>query len=98
MLLSLAQGFLVNMFVLFGFAALGSLLWIRAGQLHRAVPAWAEGLLYGVTAIVVMMVPACTSPGVLFDCRSPRAIRASPAAWTPSWRRSNAFRAPSARW
>jgi signal transduction histidine kinase len=70
MISNLAQGILVNLFVLMGFVALCTLIGLHAIRRQRTIPAWADGILFGLTAVVTMFVPVTTSPGVLFDCRS----------------------------
>ena len=67
--LELARGAVVNLFVLFGFVALCSMRWCSAT--HRsAVAPWQRGLLFGSMAVVAMLVPYVTAPGMFFDSRS----------------------------
>lgn len=70
MIFNLAQGILVNLFLLLGFAALCSLLGVHALRKHFTIPAWADGLLFGFAAVVTMFMPVETAPGVMFDCRA----------------------------
>jgi signal transduction histidine kinase len=70
MILHLAQGVVVNLFVLLGFAALCAMVGAHAAKLGRTIPAWTNGLLFGFMAVVTMLVPVRTAPGVIFDCRS----------------------------
>lgn len=66
----LARGVLINLFMLLGFVALASMTRRLKGSPARYLPAWAEGLLFGLMAVLAMAVPSVTSPGVIFDCRS----------------------------
>jgi two-component system, cell cycle sensor histidine kinase and response regulator CckA len=67
---SLAQGVIVNLFLLLGFVALVSMARDWPAARRRNIPAWANGLLFGAMAVVAMLVPSVTDPGVIFDCRS----------------------------
>jgi two-component system, cell cycle sensor histidine kinase and response regulator CckA len=66
----MTQGAAINIFVLLGFVALLSMIrsWPVA-RLHFAPP-WVNGFLFGVMAVVSMLVSSTTGPGVIFDCRS----------------------------
>jgi PAS domain S-box-containing protein len=69
-LFELTQGAAINLFVLLGFVALLSMIrsWLVT-RLHFAPP-WINGFLFGVMAIISMLVSSATGPGVIFDCRS----------------------------
>ncbi len=68
--LELAQGDVVNLFVLLGFVALISMTraWIKT-RLH-SFPSWVCGFMFGGMAVVAMLVASTSQPGVIFDCRS----------------------------
>jgi two-component system, cell cycle sensor histidine kinase and response regulator CckA len=65
-----AQGVIVNLFLLMGFVALFSMLRDWPAARLRTMPAWVNGLLFGVMAVVAMLVPSVSMPGVFFDCRT----------------------------
>ncbi len=69
-LTGLVQGIIINIFLLLGFVALFSMVRDWPAARVRSIPAWANGLLFGATAIVAMLVPTSLGPGVIFDCRS----------------------------
>jgi two-component system, cell cycle sensor histidine kinase and response regulator CckA len=64
------QGIVINVFLLLGFVALFSMVRDWPAERIRSIPAWANGLLFGATAIVAMLVPTSIGPGIIFDCRS----------------------------
>ncbi len=66
----LARGVTVNLFVLLGFVALWGM--VRGWDLlkRRSWRSWPAGLLFGFMAVVAMMVPVATDPGVMFDSRA----------------------------
>lgn len=66
----LAQGVLINVFLLLGFVALFSMLRDWPATRLKSIPVWANGLLFGIMAMVAMMVPSTATPGVIFDCRT----------------------------
>jgi PAS domain S-box-containing protein len=66
----LAQGILINLSMLLGFVALFSMARRWSATRLRLIPAWANGLLFGAMAVLAMLVPSVTNPGVMFDCRS----------------------------
>lgn len=70
MIMTLAQGVVVNLFVVLGFVALYALAAHETHRRQQKVPTWSQGLLFGVMAVVSMLVPVVLSPGVLFDCRT----------------------------
>jgi len=56
--------------MLLGFVAFFSMTRGWSAAHRRLIPAWITGLLFGVMAVVAMLVPTVTGPGVIFDCRS----------------------------
>jgi two-component system, cell cycle sensor histidine kinase and response regulator CckA len=69
-IIGLLQGIVINVFLLLGFVALFSMVrdWFPV-RLH-SLPAWANGFIFGIAAIMAMLVPTSMAPGVIFDCRS----------------------------
>ena len=67
---NLARGVLINLFMLLGFVALYSMARRVRTTPSDHLPAWAEGFLFGLMAVLSMAVPTITSPGVIFDCRT----------------------------
>ena len=65
-----AKGFFVNLFILLAFVALCGVVggWSIRGR--RVVRTWHAGPLFGVLAVVAMLFPVVTQPGMIFDCRS----------------------------
>lgn len=66
----LTQGIVINLSMLLGFVALFSMARRWSATRLRHIPAWANGLLFGAMAVLAMLVPSVTNPGVMFDCRS----------------------------
>jgi PAS domain S-box-containing protein len=68
--IDLAQGIIINLFLLLGFVMLFSMIryWlaIRLFFLSSLV----NGFLFGGMAVVAMLVPTVAGPGLIFDCRS----------------------------
>lgn len=69
-LTKLAQGIVINLFLLLGFVALLSMVRYWKTTQKRFSTVWIDGILFSAMALVAMMVPAVTGPGVMFDCRS----------------------------
>ncbi|MFC1452991.1 ATP-binding protein [Verrucomicrobiota bacterium] len=69
-ILGLTRGAVVNLFILLGFVALCGMMRGCCATHRRSVTPWHVGILFGCMAVVAMMVPAVTSPGMFFDCRS----------------------------
>jgi PAS domain S-box-containing protein len=65
-----ATGAIVNLFMLLGFVALFSMARRWPLIRLRSLPSWANGFLFGGMALLAMLVPSMTGPGVMFDCRS----------------------------
>jgi signal transduction histidine kinase len=68
--LDIVRGVLVNLLFLLGFVTLCALL--REGIEHRrrAVSVWGNGLLFGVLAVVTMLVPSAATTDLIFDSRA----------------------------
>jgi signal transduction histidine kinase len=68
--IGLAQGAVINLFMLLGFVAVFSMTRGWSVAQGRSVPPWVIGGLFGAMAVVAMLVPTATGPGIMFDCRS----------------------------
>ncbi len=68
--IGLAQGAVINLFMLLGFVAVFSMTRGWSVAQGRSVPLWVIGGLFGAMAVVAMLVPTATGPGIMFDCRS----------------------------
>ena len=68
--LEFLSGAVINLFVLLGFVTLCALMHDAAEKRHRRAAAWEVGLLFGVMAVVAMLVPVATREGMIFDCRA----------------------------
>ena len=66
----LVQGATINLFLLLGFVSLFSMVRGFLTDRSKGVPTVVEGLLFGTMAVVAMMVPSSTAPGIIFDCRA----------------------------
>ncbi|MCX7590315.1 MAG: hypothetical protein N2255_01670, partial [Kiritimatiellae bacterium] len=67
--LPLLRGTVVNLVLLLGFVSLLTLVMQRFARPSPGALVWWQGILHGVMAVLVMLVPVETSPGVIFDCR-----------------------------
>ena len=65
-----AKGFFVNLFVLLAFVALCGMVVGCSIRARHIVRTWHTGLLFGILAVVAMLFPVVTPPGMIFDCRS----------------------------
>jgi len=68
-MLSFAHGAVINLFVLLGFVTVCSVLRGWSMKQRRPVPDWQTGLLFGVMAVVTMLMPVVAQPGIIFDAR-----------------------------
>lgn len=69
-LIEFIRGALINLFVLLGFVSLSSMLRGWSLRNRKTIPHWQTGILFGTMALVAMLTPVATSPGMIFDCRS----------------------------
>ena len=67
---TLAQGTVVNLFVLLGFVAVCAMLRAWSATQQRTVSSWFRGGLFGGMAIVAMLVPVTAASGMIFDSRA----------------------------
>ena len=68
--IELAQGAVINLFVLLGFVAMISMARAWSTTRLRPFPSWVSGFMFGGMAVVAMLATSTSQPGVIFDCRS----------------------------
>ena len=64
------RGVIINLFVLLGFVAVCTMGHGWAERTQRQVAPWIVGLLFGMMAVIAMMIPVIPAPGMIFDSRS----------------------------